>query len=122
MNEDCLKLTSYFGERQRTAGGFAADALLDLYGRHEVATSILLRGMEGFGARRQPRTDRSLTLSEDLPLIAIAVDSRTRIEAADRADGADHRDRAGHRGAGPAADRRHHGRLGCPMPLARRAS
>jgi PII-like signaling protein len=81
VNEDCLKLTSYFGERQRTAGGFAADALLDLYGRHEVATSILLRGMEGFGARRQPRTDRSLTLSEDLPLIAIAVDSRTRIEA-----------------------------------------
>jgi PII-like signaling protein len=81
VNADCLKLTSYFGERQRTAGGFAADALLDLYGRHEVATSILLRGMEGFGARRQPRTDRSLTLSEDLPLIAIAVDSRTRIEA-----------------------------------------
>jgi PII-like signaling protein len=76
MNEDCLTLTSYFGERQRTAGGFAADALLDLYGRHEVAASILLRGMEGFGARRQPRTDRSLTLSEDLPLIAIAVDSR----------------------------------------------
>ena len=46
---DCLKLTSYFGERRRTAGGFAADALLDLYGRHDVATSILLRGAEGFG-------------------------------------------------------------------------
>ena len=81
MNADCLKLTSYFGERQRTAGGFAADALLDLYGRHEVATSILLRGTEGFGASRHPRTDRSLTLSEDLPLIVIAVDSRPRIEA-----------------------------------------
>lgn len=81
MNEDCLKLTSYFGERQRTADGFAADALLGLYGRHEVATSILLRGAEGFGARRHPRTDRSLTLSEDLPLIAIAVDSRPRMEA-----------------------------------------
>jgi PII-like signaling protein len=79
--EDCLKLTSYFGERQRTAGGFAADALLGLYGRHEIATSILLRGAEGFGARRHPRTDGSLTLSEDLPLIAIAVDSRRRIEA-----------------------------------------
>jgi PII-like signaling protein len=78
---DCLKLTSYFGERRRTAGGFAADALLDLYGRHDVATSILLRGAEGFGAGRHPRTDRSLTLSEDLPLIAIAVDSRPRIEA-----------------------------------------
>src|SRR6185437_15787696 len=61
-------------------GRFAADALLDLYGRHEVATSVLLRGAEGFGARRHPRTDMSLTLSEDLPLIAVAVDSRSRIE------------------------------------------
>ena len=80
MNEDAVKLTSYFGERQRSAGRFAADALLDLYGRHEVATSILLRGTEGFGARQRLRTDRSLTLSEDLPLIAVAVDTRTRLE------------------------------------------
>ena len=81
MNEDAVKLTSYFGERRRVAGdGFAADALLDLYGRHEVATSILLRGAEGFGAGRHPRTDMSLTLSEDLPLIAVAVDARSRIE------------------------------------------
>ena len=80
MNEDAVKLTSYFGERHRTAGRFAADALLDLYGKHEVAASILLRGTEGFGARQRLRTDRSLTLSEDLPLIAVAVDSRARIE------------------------------------------
>jgi PII-like signaling protein len=81
VNEDAVKLTSYFGERRRVAGdGFAADALLDLYGRHEVATSILLRGAEGFGAKRHQRTDMSLSLSEDLPLIAVAVDSRTRIE------------------------------------------
>ena len=80
MNQDCLKLTTYFGERQRTDGGFTADALLDLYGRREVATSVLLRGAEGFGARQRLRTDRSLSLSEDLPLIAIAVDRRDRIE------------------------------------------
>ena len=80
MNQDSFKLTSYFGERQRTDGGFAADALLDLYERHEIATSILLRGVEGFGARHRLRTDRSLTLSEDLPLIAVAVDSRPRIQ------------------------------------------
>ena len=80
MNEEAVKLTSYFGERHRAAGRFAADALLDLYGRHEVATSILLRGIEGFGARRHPRTDRSLTLSEDLPLTAVAVDTRARLE------------------------------------------
>ena len=80
MNEDAVKLTSYFGERHRAAGRFAADALLDLYGKHEVAASILLRGTEGFGARQRLRTDRSLTLSEDLPLIAVAVDTRARLE------------------------------------------
>jgi PII-like signaling protein len=80
-SDEAVKLTSYFGERRRVSGnGFAADALLDLYGRHQVATSILLRGAEGFGARRHPRTDMSLTLSEDLPLIAVAVDRRSRIE------------------------------------------
>jgi PII-like signaling protein len=86
---DCLKLTSYFGERQRVGvssgarpsrGRFAADALVDAYGRHGLATSILLRGAEGFGAKHHLRTDVSLTLSEDLPLIAIAVDTRSRIE------------------------------------------
>ena len=80
MNADAVKLTSYFGERHRTGGRFSADALLDLYGRHEVATSILLRGAEGFGASRHPRTDASLTLSEDLPLTAVAVDLRSRVE------------------------------------------
>jgi PII-like signaling protein len=80
VDADCIKLTSYFGERQRVAGdGFAADALLGLYGRHRLATSILLRGAEGFGARQRLRTDRSLTLSEDLPLIAVTVDTRSRI-------------------------------------------
>jgi PII-like signaling protein len=81
VNEEAIKLTSYFGERHRTSGGeFSADALLDLYGRYEIATSVLLRAAEGFGAKRHARTDMSLTLSEDLPLIAVAIDSRSRIE------------------------------------------
>ena len=80
MTADCLKLTSYFGERHRSGGSFTADALIELYGRHEIAASILLRGTEGFGLKHHLRTDRSLTLSEDLPLIAIAVDTRSRIE------------------------------------------
>jgi PII-like signaling protein len=85
VDADAVKLTSYFGERQRATSpggvrGFAADALLDLYGRRGIAASILLRGAEGFGASRHPRTDMSLTLSEDLPLIAVAVDARPRIE------------------------------------------
>ncbi len=81
MKDDSIKLTSYFGERHRTGGRFVADALLDLYGGSEIAASILLRGTEGFGLRHHLRTDHSLTLSEDLPLIAIAVDRRPRIES-----------------------------------------
>jgi PII-like signaling protein len=81
VNSDCLKLTSYFGERHRAAGRFVADSLLELYGRHRIAASVLLRGTEGFGLKHHLRTDLSLTLSEDLPLVAVAVDARDRIEA-----------------------------------------
>jgi len=80
VNNDCLKLTTYFGERHRTEQQFVADALLDLYGRKEVEVSVMLRGAEGFGRRHRLRTDRILTLSEDLPLVSVAVDTRTRIE------------------------------------------
>lgn len=82
MNEDCLKLTIYFGERDRAGRGFLADAFTDIYARHELQTSLLLRGAEGFGLKHHLRTDRLLTLSEDLPLVSVAVDTRARIEAA----------------------------------------
>jgi len=81
VNDDCLKLTTYFGERHRTDEQFVADALLDLYGRKEVQVSVMLRGAEGFGLKHRLRTDRILTLSEDLPLVSVAVDTRARIES-----------------------------------------
>ena len=82
MNEDCLKLTTYFGERDRADGGFLADAFTDIYARHELQTSLVMRGVEGFGPTQHLRTDRLLSLSEDLPLVSVAVDTRPRIEAA----------------------------------------
>ncbi len=82
MNEDCLKLTTYFGERDRANGGFLADAFTEIYARHELQTSLVMRGVEGFGVEHHLRTDRLLTLSEDLPLVSVAVDTRGRIEAA----------------------------------------
>jgi PII-like signaling protein len=77
---ECLKLTSYFGERDRSEGHLVADALLDLYGERRIQSSLLLRGAEGFGLEHHLRTDRLLTLSEDLPVVAIAVDRSERIE------------------------------------------
>lgn len=83
MNEaESLKLTIYFGERDRASGGFLADALLDLYQRRTFQTSILLRGTEGFGLTHHLHTQRFLTLSEDLPIVAVAVDTRERIQKA----------------------------------------
>lgn len=81
MNEDCLTLTTYFGERDRTPDGLLADELLEIYGRHRLAASVLLRGTEGFGRLHHLRTDRLLSLSEDLPVVSIAVDRREQIEA-----------------------------------------
>jgi PII-like signaling protein len=81
VNEDCLKLTVYFGESDRVEGRLLSDVLLDLFQQHELRSAVLMRAVEGFGIKQHLRTDRFLTLSEDLPLIALAVDERQRIEA-----------------------------------------
>jgi PII-like signaling protein len=82
VSDDGLKLTVYLGERDRADGGFLADALTAIHARHRLRTSLVLRGAEGFGAKHHLRTDRQLTLSEDLPVVTVAIDERSRIEAA----------------------------------------
>ena len=79
MIDDCLKLTAYFGERQRTGGHFLAEDLLTLYGERAVATSVMLRGIASFGPRKQLRSDEWLSLSEDPPVAVAAVDARDKI-------------------------------------------
>jgi PII-like signaling protein len=80
VSQEGLKLSTYFGERSRVKGMLLADELLDIHARHEIRSSILLRGIQGFGAKHRLRTDRLLTLSEDLPLVCVAVDGREQIE------------------------------------------
>ncbi len=72
MLEDGLRLSVYFGERDRARGRLLADELIDVFARHGVRSSILLRGVEGFGIKHRLQTERLLTLSEDLPLLALA--------------------------------------------------
>src|ERR1700733_6794377 len=85
VNQPCLKLTTYFGERQRAVTdnvrrpGFLADAMLDLFDTREVATSVMLRGIASFGPRHVLRTDESLSLSEDPPVAIAAVDVESTI-------------------------------------------
>jgi PII-like signaling protein len=80
VTEDGIKLTTYFEERDRTERAFLADALFEVYERHQMRTSVLLRGISGFGQRQDLRTERLLTLSEDLPAVSIAVDTSERVE------------------------------------------
>ncbi len=82
MNGQCLKLTAYFAERTRTDRGWLGDRLLEICERHALATSVLLRGAEGFGRHQVLQTERLLSLSDDLPVVLVAVDTRERIEAA----------------------------------------
>ena len=79
--EDGLRLSVYLGERDRAGHRLLADALLECYARHGVRTSVLLRGVEGFGIKQRLQSEGLLTLSEDLPLVALAFDTSSRIEA-----------------------------------------
>jgi PII-like signaling protein len=74
-----LKLTIYFGERDRAGRRSAADALGRLFADRGVAVASLLRGIEGFGTKHLLQTHRILSLSEDLPLVWVAVDAAERI-------------------------------------------
>jgi PII-like signaling protein len=82
VSEPAIKLTSYFAERDRVGARFFADALSDVYERHEIRASVLLRGVAGFGDRHGVHSELSLTLSESLPAVSVAVDVAERIEAA----------------------------------------
>jgi len=76
---EALKLSVFFGERDRFNGHLVSDVLLDVFEHHEVKAAVLLRATEGFGIKQQLHTQRILTLSEDLPLVATAVDERERV-------------------------------------------
>jgi PII-like signaling protein len=80
MSEGALKLTTYFGERSRVRGRLLADELMNIHAGHGIRSSILLRGTQGFGPKHRRRTDRLLTLSEDLPLVLETIDTPARIE------------------------------------------
>lgn len=79
MSAEYLKLTAYFGERSRSGHRFTVDAMLDLFGDHAVEHAVVQRGIAGFGPRHALRTDVSLSMSEDPPIVVTAVDTAARL-------------------------------------------
>jgi PII-like signaling protein len=70
---DLLEMRFHFGERDRDGDRPLETAVMEACARRGAEAAALLRGVEGFGAKHQMRTDRLLSLSEDAPLVAIAV-------------------------------------------------
>jgi PII-like signaling protein len=75
------QLRFHFGERDRCREGPLHAAVMDLCARRGVRAAALLRGVEGFGAKHRVRTDRLLSLSEDAPLVAVAVGDDAMVQA-----------------------------------------
>jgi PII-like signaling protein len=75
------KLSVYFAERERCESGLLAEAVVGRIAERGIAAGIVLRGLTSFGLHDILRTDQSLTLSEDLPIVVTAVDSPDVIEA-----------------------------------------
>ena len=75
-----LELRFHFGERDRDGDRPLDHAVMDACERAGVWAAALLRGVEGFGASAIERTDRLLSLSEDAPLVAVAVGEVRTIE------------------------------------------
>jgi PII-like signaling protein len=75
VSRELSQLRFHCGERDRGAdsGGPLETAVMEACARRGVEAAALLRGVTGFGAKHQIRTDRLLTLSEDAPLVAVAV-------------------------------------------------
>ncbi|HTR73729.1 MAG TPA: DUF190 domain-containing protein [Solirubrobacterales bacterium] len=76
-----LQMRFHFGERDRDGDRPLDTAVMEACERHGVEAAVLLRGVEGFGAKHRLRTERLLSLSEDAPLVAAAVGEAARVEA-----------------------------------------
>ena len=76
------RVTAFLGERDGVDGRFLAERVISEFEEAGLRGAILMRGVEGFGGRHRLRTDRLLTLSEDLPVVAIGVGERSRADVA----------------------------------------
>jgi PII-like signaling protein len=75
------RLTVRFGERTRKGGDLLAGHLMLAFRTAGIDSAVVLRGVEGFGLKHGLRTAGQLTLSEDLPMTAIALGPPEEVQA-----------------------------------------
>ena len=80
MTSEATLMRIFVGEADQWKGRPLFEALVRLARETGVAGATVLRGVEGFGARRVLHSARLLRLSEELPLVIEIVDRREQLE------------------------------------------
>ena len=78
---EATKLTVYIGNSFRYGRKTLYRALVEMLQDEGIAGATVLHGIEGYGVDKQIHTARILDLSNDLPVIVIAIDHTEKIEA-----------------------------------------
>jgi len=81
LNGAALRLSIYIGESDQWHHKPLYTEIVHRAHRTGLAGASVLRGIEGYGASSHIHTSRLLSLSEDLPLVIIIVDSEERVRA-----------------------------------------
>ncbi len=75
------RLTIFIGEADRHGHTPLATEIVQRAHRAGMAGASVFRGVEGFGASNHIHTTRILSLSDDLPIAVVIVDTEERIRA-----------------------------------------
>ncbi|MDP9485236.1 MAG: DUF190 domain-containing protein [Actinomycetota bacterium] len=78
---DATKLTVYIGDSFRYGRKKLYCAVVEMLHDEGLAGATVLHGIEGYGADKQIHTARILDLSNDLPVVIVAIDRAEKIEA-----------------------------------------
>lgn len=81
LDGPALRLTVFIGETDRWHHRPLYTEIVHRAHAAGLAGASVLRGIEGFGASSRIHTTRILSLSEDLPLAIVIVDTETKIRA-----------------------------------------
>src|SRR5215472_10358920 len=78
---DATKLAIYVGDSDRYHGKPLHLAIVELLRAEGIAGATVLHGIEGYGATRRIHTAKILDLSQDLPVVIVAIDRDEKIQA-----------------------------------------
>lgn len=78
---EATKLAIYVGDSDRHDHRPLYHAIIELLRQEGIAGATVLHGIEGYGTARHIHTAKILDLSQDLPIVIIAIDRTEKIEA-----------------------------------------